>query len=860
MPDEWNQILQQPLVEEHFDPTWKFNFKWGYNAKTNVVHVWRVQGGTDGRPTHRAELAALWGREPKVGEGDVLGLATYIPAERKLDGTLVAPPEVRVQAYYGQPVPQGVYEWFEEHFPGSVARQAQIALPRLGASVWDDIQQPDASQMRVLKWAWNRNDGALLWEPDDEGLPTHAMKIMSQWGRPEGAQDFVGFAVWEPGKVEMEDYNTGNPAPPQAHQVIKQELSQMFPHDEIVLPDVPQHEFGGNPQILGRRMSAAEWAQTTLAVTSHDPQEALESPVETTHVAGTTETPDSPGRVIPGLVRLFKKKSVFSKQAEADTDGAMVGIFLPKETAKKLHLKGGEPVEQLHITLLYFKDKAADRDDWDEVARITEQIANQTPTLKGKISGYGMFQNDVDVLWASPSIQGLAELRHKLFEACEDAGFPVSTDHDWAPHITLKYDFKGKLPKIEDPIEFKLDTLSFARGEDHDDFKFEGSFEKKAMSANPQWVQRWIVENGPYLYHGSGGRAWAGDAMNILKNGIVPRQTNNPVPMAEDYDWTGLDPSKIEYPSDYDSNMNEWWHEPRPGHVYLVTDPEAAYGHHLFRVDIRGLDPQHFNPDDDYLRETGDTVGPLLLPGVKYRNMPDSPFQTWDEVRQHLKTLGQQAEEQGWGDNPEDTHNSWEAHPVHPGGVVAYRGAIPPHLIEHVASREGHYDPWEWKKMAHVDDFDWSMPENEYWGTNPTTGYNEEWGPQTWSGWQGAHRFVTDGKEILTEPEEDLRLEGKGWHGQGHPELEQKFKRFYPDSKGLVSGWVVPTADEMGYGIFAPSAGFGGPHEPGLEDVMKMVDKHFDKPSHFVNDLHVVKDPKLYRVYPEGGHFVGFTS
>lgn len=629
--DDWNALLDSPIQEE-FDPTWPFNFKWGYNAKTNDVHVWRVQGGTDGRPAHRAELTALWGREPKVAEGDVLGLATYIPSERKLDGTVVAPAEVQVQSYYEKPVPQGVYDWFEEHFPDAVARQAQISRPRLGASIWDDIQQPDASKMRVLKWAWNRGDGTLLWEPDDMGLPTHAMKIMSQWGRPEGAQDFVGFAVWEPGKVEMEDYNTGNPAPPQAHQVVKQELAKMFPHDEITLPDVPQHEFGGNPQILGRRMSAAEWAQTTLAVLSYDPQEALESPVETTHVAGTTGTSRFPNKVLESVSRLFGRKVV----AEADMEGAMVGIFLPKETAKKLHLKGGEPVEQLHITLLYFKDKAADRDDWDEVARITEQIANQTPALKGKISGYGMFQNDVDVLWASPSVQGLAELRHKLFEACEDAGFHVSTDHDWAPHITLKYDFKGKLPKIEEPIEFELDTLSFARGDNHKDFKFEGSFEKKAG--------------------------------------------------------------------------------------------------------------------------------------------------------------------------------------------------------------------------------DWGIAEHDYWAPHPESGDEQEYGPQTWSGWQGAHRFVTDGKEILTEPEEDLRADNKGWHGTGHPELEQKFKSFYPDAKGLVSGWVVPTSDEMGNGIFAPSAGFGGPHEPGLEDVMKIIDKHFDKPSHFVNDMALLQDSKMYKAYPEGGHQVGFPS
>ena len=168
----------------------------------------------------------------------------------------------------------------------------------------------------------------------------------------------------------------------------------------------------------------------------------------------------------------------------------MVALFIPSDVGEKLKQKGGEPVEDMHITLAYFAEKAADRDDWDEVTRIVEQIAKNHSELKGKINGAGIFSNEVDVLWAAPSVPGLAELRDDIVEAVEDAGFTISTDHGWTPHITLKYDFKGKLPKIE-VSDLVLDTLTFARGDNQEHFLLEGGFEKEtAMNVEPQ-AEKW---------------------------------------------------------------------------------------------------------------------------------------------------------------------------------------------------------------------------------------------------------------------------------------------------------------------------------------------------------------------------------
>lgn len=600
--DDWAPLLdeseepQAPTTEE-FDPSWPYNFKWGV-SRDGRTDVWRTQGGLDGRPVHRAELSRLWGYPPMFRDGDQLGMASFIPAERKLDGTVVAPPVVVVHAYYGLPTPQSVYDWFEQQFPGIPIREAQVTNDFKGRpmKLSFDWSLPEEEQ-NIIKWLWNQRDGLLVWETDAKGLPTHTEKAESTWGREASSQagDIFGYAYPNGDEIDIEGARFDTPAA--ALSAVKAELAKLYPNAHIKsdqdLAEQYGVEFHGSPDKLGRRMAAAEWAQRTLEVTSHDPLEGAESASK-----ATVADPDDSGRTLSGLRRLLATPSIFRRArrttADADMDGAMVALFIPKETGKKLGVKGGEPLENLHITLLYFQDKSADRDDWDEVAKVVEQVANQTPALTGKISGFGVFNND-DVLWAVPTLQGLASLREKLFTACEDAGFPVSKTHDWAPHITLKYDHKGDLPKIDDEISLDIGELSFARGENREDFKLDGHFEKEAV-----------------------------------------------------------------------------------------------------------------------------------------------------------------------------------------------------------------------------------------------------WGPQEWDGWQGTHRFVTDGKEIVTDPDD-----GKG------EDLFEKFRSLYPDSQHLVDGRVVPTADEMGYGVHAPTLGWTHPDGPQIHNVLALLDKHFEKPTHLIEDAAALSDTDRYRATPD---------
>lgn len=508
--NEWNPI------EERFDPTWPYTFKWGYDSQRDRAHAWRFQGdeNDDGSVAHRAELRQRFGRDPVVRIGDQLGTASYIPEERKLDGTLVAPPEVQVHGYYGLDPHTKVLEWFEQQFPGTVVRRA--------------------NNFRISKIHY---------------------KV-----RPDHVQ------------IETDTYET----PHQELAEVKAELAKQFPNHEILLPDLPEDIFAGRPSLLDREQRAERQAATRrwIATTLPDDGISLREPVKK-----------------PSLLdRLLRRK------AGADMDGAMIGVFIPKEVGERIKVKGGEPLDNMHITLVYFTDKATDRDDWEEIEKIVAQVAAQHAKLVGKIGGFGVFNNDEDVLWASPSIPGLAELRSKLAEACEEAGFTVSDEHGWVPHITLQYGHKGKLPKLDGPIDLEIDALTFARGENKLDFKLDGHFEKRTL-----WEQQ-----------------------------------------------------------------------------------------------------------------------------------------------------------------------DWE--------------------------------------------------------------------------WPGAYRFVTDGKETLLDPEE----RGE-WREVDIHHLQNKFNHIHPDStQAPASGWVVPTQDGTGYGIWAPTVGYGNSDELGLHELVSTLDKKLKKPTHFVNDWRSMTNPDLY--------------
>ena len=173
----------------------------------------------------------------------------------------------------------------------------------------------------------------------------------------------------------------------------------------------------------------------------------------------------------------------------------------------------------------------------------------------------------------------------------------------------------------------------------------------RTSAADPEWLQRWIEINGPYLYHYTHPHL-----LGTIKNrGIIP--WNAPIAEPPGSEWEGQAL------------------QPRPGHVYLTSNPEVKMDAEEGRqgqvaVDIRNLDPSRFMPDED----AAVTRFPKWKEIPGYEDLSDP-----EAIETYKYPRGQ------WAEDRNLTHPAMVEDSLHH-GTVAYRGSIPPEAIADVRS------------------------------------------------------------------------------------------------------------------------------------------------------------------------------
>lgn len=121
-----------------------------------------------------------------------------------------------------------------------------------------------------------------------------------------------------------------------------------------------------------------------------------------------------------------------------------MGLWLDPDTANSLAVAGDEmsPPEDLHITLAMAK--GLDLLQAAQFIMAAQMAARMRPPLEGKVGGQGRFWDPsgdgMDVIFASPDVPDLEELRGYIEMCCEDMyGLELLGNHGWTPHITLGY-------------------------------------------------------------------------------------------------------------------------------------------------------------------------------------------------------------------------------------------------------------------------------------------------------------------------------------------------------------------------------------------------------------------------------------
>ena len=194
----------------------------------------------------------------------------------------------------------------------------------------------------------------------------------------------------------------------------------------------------------------------------------------------------------------------------------------------------------------------------------------------------------------------------------------------------------------------------------------------EAMAADPYWLDNWMERNGPYLWHRTPRKE---NVPSILQRGLLP------------WDTEGIG-------SLYNGIM-----APRPGHVYLrgeqvgpktkpppsnepfvksIWPSHFAQDPQYVRVDLRKLNPENLNPDEDMIADEE---------GAKRWNWPkqEDPYDTSIVAMEPYKNWGEWAEGVG-ANTPAQTAWSLERG-GHPGldwpGTIAHRGPISPEAIDY---------------------------------------------------------------------------------------------------------------------------------------------------------------------------------
>lgn len=203
--------------------------------------------------------------------------------------------------------------------------------------------------------------------------------------------------------------------------------------------------------------------KTPLAIAAHYADGSAES------IAGAWAIPSTDWYTY----QLSKKKSLTDDSG--GHTGVMVGFFLKMTEAQQLTVTGGEPVQDLHMTLAYLGEKAelADGDD-PELSRVKSRIATFASShapLAATVAGYGRFTaNPYD--GTTPFIglvdcPGLPQWRESLVTALRAAAYPPDATHGFTPHITLAYvPEAAPLPDVTVPnIRLSFTSLTLAIGD-----------------------------------------------------------------------------------------------------------------------------------------------------------------------------------------------------------------------------------------------------------------------------------------------------------------------------------------------------------------------------------------------------------
>lgn len=152
--------------------------------------------------------------------------------------------------------------------------------------------------------------------------------------------------------------------------------------------------------------------------------------------------------------------------------GVMVALYPTKP--EDLTIPGGEPADQLHVTLAFLgHNRNVDR---DRLIQAVQQWCEYVPRLTGVISGLGYFtEGEKPVSYWSVDIPLLPSRRQLLIDTLREYQLPIKTDHGFTPHMTIAYAKKN--PTVPKGYRLSFGSATISYGDEHIKVPFTGKRE-----------------------------------------------------------------------------------------------------------------------------------------------------------------------------------------------------------------------------------------------------------------------------------------------------------------------------------------------------------------------------------------------
>jgi hypothetical protein len=150
----------------------------------------------------------------------------------------------------------------------------------------------------------------------------------------------------------------------------------------------------------------------------------------------------------------------------ARATGGLIALYPRVVDGQTLAIPGGEPQQDLHLTLAVSGKDVRSLDAGDLEGRL-EVLAANTHSIEAQVFGHGVINPNVEasdtaVVYLVGDSPDLAPLRHRVVEFSEKFSLFPAQHEPWVPHITAAYGPPDSILSYAGPVVFDRIGLSWA--------------------------------------------------------------------------------------------------------------------------------------------------------------------------------------------------------------------------------------------------------------------------------------------------------------------------------------------------------------------------------------------------------------